>query len=145
MLYGDYLKYATSNVDKRLRNYAADLVSRIFSNLLIKDYLPITIYTSSYMILFWHKRLNILYEQRYLNSNQIRQKYLSKKKRNLKDEKEIEEERKKKEHERMKLMFNLYKTYGTVNVISMSSLCLTYVKLICQNLYNIIVICHIFA
>ena len=80
-----------------------------------------------------------------MNSNQIRQKYLSKTKRNLKDEKEIEEERKKKEHERMKLMFNLYKTYGTVNVISMSSLCLTYVKLICQNLYNIIVICHRFA
>ena len=49
---------------------------------------------------------------------------------------------KKKENERMKLMFDLCKTYVTVNVISMSSLCLTYVKVICHNLCNIIVICH---
>ena len=107
----------------------------VLSNLLIKDYLY-----QWYCI--WHKRLNNLYEQRYLNSNQIRQKYLSKTKRNWKDEKEIEKNMKKKENERMKLMFDLCKTYVTVNVISMSSLCLTYVKLICHNLCNIIVICH---
>ena len=51
--------------------------------------------------------------------------------------KRLKKNMKKKENERMKLMFDLCKTYVTVNVISMSSLYLTYVKFICYNLCKV--------
>ena len=101
----------------------------------------IIVYDTFFDINVWIIFINkvIWIQIKYVKNIWARQKETEKMKKRLK------KNMKKKENERMKLMFDLCKTYVTVNVISMSSLCLTYVKLICQNLYNIIVICHRFA
>ena len=93
-----------------------------------------TLFDINVWIIFMKK--DIWIQIKYVKNIWARQKETEKMKKRLK------KNMKKKENERMKLMFDLCKTYVTVNVISMSSLCLTYVKLICHNLCNIIVICH---